>query len=269
MAVAVLVELLEPSPQLIVPLNESLAGAAQVKVAVKLWPACILSSAPLFDVTLRLQLGGATVPVPVRLAICGLPAPLSVTASEAVRRPVPAGLNIMLIMQAPSAGTLVPQVLVWAKSALFVPTIAMLEIESAAVPPFVSAIICAELPLPSVSFAKFRLVGERPTVTDGFTVRINVWTALLPTPLVAVIVILNGLPVAEAGVPLSTPVAALNVTPLGNAPVSLSVGVGKPVAVTMNVPAVPTANVVLFVLVIAGACGVGVTVRVAIVAKVP
>jgi hypothetical protein len=45
----------------------------------------------------------------------------------------------------------------------------------------------------------------------------------------------------------------VNVTPPGSAPLSLSVGVGVPVAVTVNVPAAPTANVVLFALVIAGA----------------
>ncbi len=56
-----------------------------------------------------------------------------------------------------------------------------------------------------------------------------------------------------AGVPLSTPVAAVNVTPLGKAPLSLSVGVGKPVFVTVKLPLLPTVNVVLFALVIAGA----------------
>src|SRR5438309_5377386 len=60
-------------------------------------------------------------------------------------------------------------------------------------------------------------------------------------------------PVPAAGVPLRTPVAALNVTPLGNVPVSLNVGVGVPVAVTVNVPGVPTVNVVLLPLVITGA----------------
>ena len=59
--------------------------------------------------------------------------------------------------------------------------------------------------------------------------------------------------VPAAGVPLSTPVAGLNVTPLGNVPLSLSVtGVVKPVAVTVNVPAVPTVKVVLLGLVMAG-----------------
>ena len=49
-------------------------------------------------------------------------------------------------------------------------------------------------------------------------------------------------------VPLST-----NVTPVGSAPVSVSgIGIGMPVVVTVNVPNVPTVNVVLAVLVIAG-----------------
>ena len=48
--------------------------------------------------------------------------------------------------------------------------------------------------------------------------------------------------------PLST-----NVTPVGSVPVSLSAGVGKPVVVTVKLPAVPTVKVVLLALVMAGA----------------
>jgi len=45
-----------------------------------------------------------------------------------------------------------------------------------------------------------------------------------------------------------------NVTPLGSAPVSVSVGVGAPVVVTVKLPDVlPTVKVVVFALVIAGA----------------
>ena len=40
---------------------------------------------------------------------------------------------------------------------------------------------------------------------------------------------------------------------LGSAPLSLKVGVGLPVAVTVKEPAVPTVNVVLLALVMAGA----------------
>ena len=46
---------------------------------------------------------------------------------------------------------------------------------------------------------------------------------------------------------------SLNVTRLGSAPVSVSDGVGDPVVVTVKLPAVPTVNVVLLALVIAGA----------------
>jgi hypothetical protein len=45
----------------------------------------------------------------------------------------------------------------------------------------------------------------------------------------------------------------LKVTPLGRLPVSVKVELGKPVAVTVNDPAVPTANVVLLALLIVGA----------------
>jgi len=53
-------------------------------------------------------------------------------------------------------------------------------------------------------------------------------------------------------VPLSKP-ALESVTPLGSAPLSLKVGAGVPVAVTVNDPAVPTTNVVLLALVMVGA----------------
>src|SRR5215472_5970357 len=92
-------------------------------------------------------------------------------------------------------------------------------------------------------------------VMDGASSTVNVkfCVALLPTPLLAVNVMEYVLPVPAAGVPLRTPVVVLNVTPVGSAPVSLNVGAGNPVAVTVKVPAVPTVKVVLFALVIAGA----------------
>ena len=66
-----------------------------------------------------------------------------------------------------------------------------------------------------------------------------------------------------AGVPLRVAVPAvpaLKVTPEGSAPDSDSVGVGVPVAVTVNVPAVPAVNVVDAALVIT--CDPLITVRV-------
>jgi hypothetical protein len=86
------------------------------------------------------------------------------------------------------------------------------------------------------------------------TVSVKFCVALLPTPLLAVNMMEYVLPVPAAGVPLRTPVVVLNVTPVGSAPVSLNVGAGNPVAVTVKVPAVPTVNVVLLPLVMAGGC---------------
>jgi hypothetical protein len=71
--------------------------------------------------------------------------------------------------------------------------------------------------------------------------------------LLAVKVMLYVPTVPDAGVPLSTPVKESKLTPLGSVPVLLKAGLGKPVAVTVNVPPVPNVNDVLFALVIAGA----------------
>lgn len=73
--------------------------------------------------------------------------------------------------------------------------------------------------------------------------------------MLAVSVIEYVLPVPAAGVPANVAVPfplSLKVTPPGSAPVSVSDGVGVPVVVTENVPATPTANVVLLALVTAG-----------------
>ena len=72
------------------------------------------------------------------------------------------------------------------------------------------------------------------------------------TPFAAVMVMGYTPPVVAAGVPLRTP-PELRVTPLGRLPVvTLNVGTGKPVAVTVKVPGVPVVKVVLAPLVIVG-----------------
>jgi len=78
----------------------------------------------------------------------------------------------------------------------------------------------------------------------------------LPKLLVAVTAIVYVLPVPATGVPLNVAVRlwlSTNVTPLGSAPVSVKTAVGKPTVVTVKLPAVPTVNVVLFELEMAGA----------------
>jgi hypothetical protein len=87
-------------------------------------------------------------------------------------------------------------------------------------------------------------------------VSVKFCVALVPTPLLAVMVMEYVLPVPAAGVPLSFPVPlplSVKVTPLGSAPDSLRAGAGKPVVVTAKVPAVPTVNVAVLALVMAGA----------------
>ena len=70
--------------------------------------------------------------------------------------------------------------------------------------------------------------------------------------MLAVKVRLYVLPVPAAGVPLNMPFEVLKLMPVGSVPPSDTVGVGEPVAVTKNEPALPAINVVLFALVIAG-----------------
>ena len=110
--------------------------------------------------------------------------------------------------------------------------------------------------LPAVPTAKvvlFELVKDGGAVK--LTVRVKLCVPFVPTPFCAVKVIIYGelVWVPDAGVPLSTPVVVLKLTPVGSVPVSLNVGAGNPEAVTVKLLAEPTAKVVLFWLVIAGA----------------
>ena len=76
----------------------------------------------------------ATVAVPERATICGLPLALSVMLTEAERLPLAVGVKVTLIVQLLLAATELPQVLVWAKSLALAPVIARLVMLKAAVP---------------------------------------------------------------------------------------------------------------------------------------
>ena len=75
-------------------------------------------------------LNSTTVPEPVRLTVCGLPAALSVIDKVPVRGPLCVGLKVTLMVQLASAARLEPQVFVWLKS----PFAAILMILSATLP---------------------------------------------------------------------------------------------------------------------------------------
>jgi hypothetical protein len=100
------------------------------------------------------------------------------------------------------------------------------------------------VPAANVALLKLVIAGGE------FTVKVKLWLAFGATPFCAVIVI-RYRPLT-VGVPARIPVVALNVTPFGRVPLSVHVGAGVPVAVAVNDPAVPTTNVALFALVIAG-----------------
>lgn len=75
-----------------------------------------------------------------------------------------------------------------------------------------------------------------------------------------------------AGVPeiVAVPLPlSLKVTPLGRVPVSVRLGVGEPVVVTVKLPALPVVKVVLAALVMAGAVPVEATVSVKLCVTVP
>jgi hypothetical protein len=125
------------------------------------------------------------------------------------------------------------------------------------VPLLNTAVKVVELPAGIVGEAAAKLL----IMGDGTIERVKVWTAFVPTPFCAWNVRLYVPTLAVAGVPESTPVEVSNDIPLGSVPLSRKVGVGFPVAVTVNDPNAPAVNVVLPVLVITGAIGVPTTVE--------
>src|SRR5512135_1629617 len=106
--------------------------------------------------------------------VCGLLAALSVMESAPVREPTAAGVNVTLIAHAAPAATDAPHVLVWAKS----PDAAIPEIESAAVPVFVSVTVCGAVVVCTGSPEKVRLAGASETAGAGG----GVWLLLLLPP---------------------------------------------------------------------------------------
>jgi len=80
------------------------------------------------------------VPVPLKLAVCGLVEALSVKVSEALRLPVADGLNVTLTVQVPLGVTVAPVQVsaLLAKSLAFVPPSVAVEMVRLAVPVLVT-----------------------------------------------------------------------------------------------------------------------------------
>jgi hypothetical protein len=102
------------------------------------------------------------VPVPLREAVCGLPAALSVNVTVPVALPEMVGARVTLIMQFAPAASVEPQLLVCAKFALA----AILVMVSVAVPELVSVMGRGSLVVPWTSSPKVKLFVERETFGD-------------------------------------------------------------------------------------------------------
>ena len=88
-------------------------------------------------------------PVPLNVACCGLPPPSSLTETSAVRLPFTRGLNVTLMKQLAPEATLLPHVLVSAKSPAAAPVMAMPLIFSVTLPLLVSVTFLARLLVPT------------------------------------------------------------------------------------------------------------------------
>src|SRR5713226_757536 len=99
---------------------------------------------------LKLTAGANMIPVPLSAAFWGLSTALSVKVTLALRLPVAEGVKVTLMVQDALMASVPGQLLVWAKSVLFVPLRAMLLILKEAVPLLVSVIVFAALVVPTI-----------------------------------------------------------------------------------------------------------------------
>jgi hypothetical protein len=100
------------------------------------------------------------VPAPDRPTACGLPPPLSLTESEAVRLPFVCGVKVRLIEHDWPPPRLEPQVLVWEKSLGFEPVTVIDVTLTLDLPLLVIVTDCELLLLPTFTLPKFKLAGE-------------------------------------------------------------------------------------------------------------
>jgi hypothetical protein len=144
------------------------------------------------------------VPVPVRLTDCWLPVTsllLSVMTKEAVRLPAAKGVNVTLNVQLLPDASVLPHVVVSAKSPELVPVNVMLLMARAAFPVLFNVTTWAVLVVPRFWLVKVRLVVVTPA--DGaLPVPARVIVCGLPTALSIMLTEAARLPIA-AGVNLT------------------------------------------------------------------
>lgn len=100
-----------------------------------------------------------------------------------------------LIVQLVAGASELPQVLVWAKSPLFVPVMLMLLMVNVALPELLSVTMLGELFVPTAWLPNETLVGERPT-TGAMPVPVSGMFCGLPATLSVTVMLALRVPVA-------------------------------------------------------------------------
>ena len=101
----------------------------------------------------------------MRAIFWGLPPPLSVMLTAAVRKPVNVGMKRTIMLHVPPGATRPWHVLLTEKSPLSVPITLILEMVSVVEPRFVSTAIWGWLILPTITLPKFSLVLDSLTAS--------------------------------------------------------------------------------------------------------
>jgi len=102
-------------------------------------------------------------PVPCSVTLCGEPPPLSMMLRDALRLPCALGVKVTPIEQFSPAGSLDPQLLLWAKSFAFLPVMVKAVSTRVVLPTFVSRTIEGGLVVPTFCAGNPIEVGERLT----------------------------------------------------------------------------------------------------------
>jgi hypothetical protein len=146
------------SPDAAIPVM--LSALVPVLVKVTIWGLPVVPTvceAKVNEFGLKSAIGPS--PVPVKLADCGLPGAVSVTARLAVRDPAAFGVKVTLAVQLPPAGKELPQLFVCVKSELSAPVTPILLMLMDAFPVFTSTRVTGVLLVPTACGAKFARPG--------------------------------------------------------------------------------------------------------------
>jgi hypothetical protein len=108
-----------------------------------------------------------------------------------VRLPPAAGVNVTEIVQLPPVATLLPQLLVWAKSPGFVPPITMLEIVNGPVPVLLRFTDCALVVVPRLVTANVKLLGDATATGTPSPVPLREAVCVVPATLPELSVTVN------------------------------------------------------------------------------